>query len=99
MQRAGDAQERPSSARGVTWRTVQALVPPAGSVAWRTSPSISVAKHSETVGHETPVSWLLRSMSAVDQAAAPPVGLVETVTAPVGNPVATQRFADGHVML
>jgi len=80
--------------------TVQAELPPVGSVEVMTFPAASTATHNDVVGQEIPVSALLPSMWANVQVGDVLVGLTETNAAPPSEPpspsIATQSDAEAH---
>src|SRR6266511_4852499 len=85
-----------------------ALAPPAGLIDVNMRPAESTATQRLVVGQDMPANQQNASVSDTVQSpipmcdcfqdAAPPVGLVETITSPVVSPT-TQNVALGHEML
>jgi hypothetical protein len=92
---------------GVARLDLHADAPPVGFCEVRTSPTPSLAKHSDTVGQETltisacvfapivPPEMKLLSICATLQASLPPVGLDDVTTSPSQSP-ATHSETDGQ---
>lgn len=78
------------------------LAPPAGFVEVKTSPTLVVATHSETDGHDTASTISLpKATGALLQALAPPVGSVDVRIVgpswmPAPPPPTTHSETDGH---
>jgi hypothetical protein len=83
---------------------VQADDPARGLVDVRTLPALSIAAHSNMLGHEMPTSgacdWFVvtsLSIGVIDQLDVPPAGLVEVTALPALS-TATHIWLDGHDM-
>jgi hypothetical protein len=80
---------------GLLLLILHAAAPPAGSVEVQTAPALSLVKHWGCVEQKIAFSAPLRSIVSIDQALAPPVGLVEVAT--LANPTATHSVTDGQL--
>lgn len=91
-------EAKPAGLAPSTAAVTQLEAAPAGVVEVITLPLWSTATHRLMVGHDTPVTSSLPSMSMGFHVDAPPDGLIETTALPLLS-TSTQKLALGHEML